>query len=156
MLNKKFKQALKIIHKKLKENNIKWALIGSVNICLQGIDVKPNDLDIVVELKDLEKVKEIFSDYNPPNINELKPLSKLDTKKSELKFEIDKIEIQIIGEAEKRLYVKDLLNNKLVKIKIGNAKIPCFSLKTEAETYLELNRINRVKLIKEFLDSQKI
>ena len=43
---KKLKEVLKIISGKI--GSIDWAVMGSSNMALHGMDVTPNDLDIVV------------------------------------------------------------------------------------------------------------
>ena len=149
MLNENFKNAVKIIHKLLNENKIKWALIGSTNMQLQGISVNPRDLDIVVRLKDLERIQEIFSDYNVSAVKELKPLT--DEPAWEVKMEIGNVEVQILGEKDTGEYVSKLLSNRITKIKVDNIEIPCFTLDAEAQTYAETNREHKAHLIQEFL-----
>lgn len=75
MITEKFKKTIKIIHKRLENNKINWALVGSTNMQLQGMNVQPHDLDVVVQLKDLEKMREIFSDYTVSAVKKLKPLT---------------------------------------------------------------------------------
>lgn len=149
-MNKNFKKAIKIIHKLLNKNKIKWALIGSTNMQLQGMNVSPHDLDIVVKLKDLEKMREIFSEYNASAVRELKPLT--DEPGWEVKLEIESVEVQILGERDNSEYVSKLLANRLTKIKIDDIEIPCFTLEAEAQTYAETNREHKAQLIQEFLE----
>lgn len=149
MITEKFKKAIKIIHKILENNKIKWALVGSTNMQLQGMNVQPHDLDIVVQLKDLEKTQEIFSEYNVSDIKELKPLT--DEPAWEVKLEINNVECQIFAQLDTGEYVRKLLANKLEKIRLENVEIPCFTLEAEAQTYAETNRENKSNLIQEFL-----
>lgn len=150
MINENFKKAIKIIHKLMNENKIKWALIGSTNMQLQGINVNPHDLDIVVQLKDLEKIREIFSDYNASAVKKLKPLT--DEPSWEVKLKIKNVKVQILGERDTGEYVSKLLANKLTKKKIDDIKIPCFTLEAEAQSYTETNRKHKAHLIQEFLE----
>jgi len=48
--------------KKFSENGVEWYLFGSSCEIVRGIDVKPNDIDIIVHTKDFYKVKDIFPD----------------------------------------------------------------------------------------------
>jgi len=134
----------------MNENKIKWALIGSTNMQLQGMNVNPHDLDIVVQLKDLEKIREIFSDYNASAIKELKPLT--NEPGWEVKLNIENVEVHILGERDTGEYVSKLLSDRLTKIKIDDIKIPCFTLEAEAQTYAETNREHKAHLIQEFLE----
>ncbi len=150
MMNEKFKKTIKIIHKRLEDNKIKWALVGSTNMQLQGMDVQPHDLDVVVQLKDLEKTREIFSDYNASAVKELKPLT--DEPAWEVRMKIDDVEVQIFSQSDTGEYVSKLLTDKLTKIKLENVEIPCFTLEAEAQTYAETNREHKAHLIQEFLE----
>ena len=68
MINKNFIKSLNIISKHLNNSRIKWAIIGSANMALQGIDITPKDIDIIVKLEDLENIKDIFHKYEISNI----------------------------------------------------------------------------------------
>ncbi len=149
MMDEKFKKTIKIIHKRLEYNKIKWALVGSTNMQLQGMNVSPHDLDVVVQLKDLEKTREIFSDYDASAVKELKPLT--DEPAWEVRMEIDGVEVQIFAQMDTGAYVSKLLANKLVKMILENVEIPCFTLEVEAQTYAETNREHKAHLIQEFL-----
>ena len=63
MINHNFKEVLKIISLNLSNTNIKYAIIGSTNLLLQGMDVKPKDIDLVVSLEDFDKLSEVFSNF---------------------------------------------------------------------------------------------
>lgn len=152
MLDEKFINAIKVIHKLLSENNIFWALIGSANLQLQGMSVAPHDLDIVVQLNDLYKMHKIFSQYSPSEIKELKPLA--GEPAWEVKLVIDRAEVQILGEKDNGIYVSkmDLLTN----IKFDGMEIPCLTLEAEAQAYEETKRDGKAKLIREFLTKTKL
>ena len=149
MLNENFKDALKIIHKRLTENNIKWTVVGSTNMLLQGIDVQPNDLDVVVQLQDLEKTREIFSDYDAAEIKELTPL--VDEPSWEVKVEIEGVQVQIIGQRNTGEYVRKLLANQTTKVRLDDIEVPVFTLEAEAQTYSETKREHKAQVIQEFL-----
>jgi len=48
------------IAKKLNDNKIKWFLSGSVAAKVYGVEINPKDINIVVDLKDLEKIQDLF------------------------------------------------------------------------------------------------
>lgn len=49
--------------KKIAGTNINWWLTGSCAACIRGIPFKPHDLDIMVDSKDIEKIKKLFSEW---------------------------------------------------------------------------------------------
>lgn len=150
MINKEFEKVIKIIDERMKENNIKWALVGSTNLAIQGMKIIPRDLDILVQWSDLESIKSIFLDYNPNEINKLKPFVK-GQQAWEMKVIINNIEVQFFSEKAGE-YVKRLLSNKIIKIKLDNLEIPCFTLEDEAQTYEKTNRKQKSDMINNFLE----
>ncbi len=151
MLNKKFIEAIKIISKKL-NGKVKWSLIASTNLALQGMDVKPQDLDIVVRFEDLKKMPELFSDYNA---SEVKKIEKWKENPAwEVKLDINGVEVQILGENDNGEYVSKLIANKLTKISLEGSEIPCFTLKAEIQTYEETSRNEKAERIKSFLSDR--
>lgn len=63
MLEEKFIKALKIVSERLEKQKIPYAVTGSSNCAIQGMPVIPKDLDIIVCLKDLERIKEVFKEF---------------------------------------------------------------------------------------------
>lgn len=149
MITKEFRDAIKIIHEKLEKNNIKWALIGSTNMAVQGINVTPRDMDIVVQLKDLSRIQEIFSGYRASAMRKLKPMTQ--EPGWEVRALIKKVFIQFLGERDTGEYVSKLLANELIEVKIDRIKVPCFTLDAEAKCYSETNREPKARLIRMFL-----
>lgn len=150
MLAQKTIDAIKLIHKRLEDNQIRWALVGSTNLKLQGIEVEPQDLDIVIQHKDLENVSKIFEEYSASAVKKIETLSGDDI--WEVNAEINGIEIQFFGGDEKEIYVSKLLASKISMAKLQNIEIPCFTLETESQAYKETNREHKAKLIQQFLN----
>ena len=48
--------------RKFHENGIEWYIFGSSCELVRGIDIKPNDIDLIIHTKDFYKVKDIFPD----------------------------------------------------------------------------------------------
>lgn len=150
MVNQNTKEAIKIIHERLV--NIKWALVGSTNMQLQGMQIEPRDLDIVLHYKDLKKVSEIFRDYSVSAVKKFKTLSGKPA--WEVKAKINDVEIQFFGGDENDIYVSKLLSGRTILVKLDGIEIPCFTLEAESQTYMETNREHKANLIKEFLRTQ--
>lgn len=153
MINQDIKNAIKIIHKRLDDNQIKWALVGSTNMKLQGMETEPRDLDIVMQHEDLEKVSKIFSDYSASAVMELESLT--DKPAWEVNVKINGAEVQFIAGEERDVYVSKLLANQITYIKLDYVEIPCFTLEAESQAYKETNREHKAHLIQEFLSTRK-
>ncbi len=144
--------ALKIIRKRLEDNQIKWALVGSTNMKLQGMETEPHDLDIVVQYKDLQKVSGIFSDYSSSAIGELES----DNPAWEVNAKINGIDVQFIAGEERDVYVSKLLANRIIYIKLDDVIVPCFTLEAEMQTYNETKREHKAHSIQQYLTTIKI
>jgi predicted nucleotidyltransferase len=145
MISKKLLIALRTIHEKLKDKKIKWALIGSTNLALQGIKIRPKDIDILTDKNGALEINRLLKEY------ELKPVRlshfKLFGSQYFGEFKIEDIKIEVIG----RLKKKKLLT-KIVEI--DGMNLPVVSLKEELKAYETLRRekdFNKIKKIKNFL-----
>lgn len=143
------KEALKIIKQKFEDNNINWAIIGSANLKLQGMDKKPNDLDLVINLKDLKRTKEIFLEYRTSKIHQLEGNSKITAWKFDMK--IKDFDVEILAEEEKGSYAESIKKSRIINIKFEEIIVPCFTLEAEAEAYEATNRKEKGKIIREFM-----
>ena len=149
MISDQFKQALKTVTEKLQNNNIQYTIIGTTSLALQGINVKPNDIDIIISLNNLKKAKDIFSEYNPSIIEKVK--SSIEEPAWEIKMQIQGIEVQIIAEKQTGIYLRKLTKNNKTTIKLDNLKLSCFTLEAEAQAYQDIGRSEKAQLIREFL-----
>ena len=60
MVNKKTKDVLKKIVKRLKNKNISWVVAGGTNLALHGMKVKPKDIDLFTTKEGAFKIYENF------------------------------------------------------------------------------------------------
>jgi hypothetical protein len=58
-----WEKALLSFINKVKDYDIDWWLTGSCALCIRGISVMPHDVDIMLNSKDIDKIKSIFSDF---------------------------------------------------------------------------------------------
>lgn len=152
MVEVKFIDAIEIISTRLKKEQIKWALVGSTNMALQGMDINPHDLDIVMRFKDLDKIWLLFSEYDPSPVKKLeKPVA---NEVWDVKVNICSVEVQIFGEKDSGVYVSKLLGHKVKNLKIKTFEIPCFTLEAESQAYAETNRQKKADKIKEFIKNR--
>ena len=87
-------QALKIISEKLNGKGINWVLIGSTNHALQGVDVKPNDIDILTDKEGAYAIGEALKEYVIEEVH----IKESETMKSHYgKFNINDVEVEILN-----------------------------------------------------------
>ena len=58
----KWRKALISFIEKIKDCDIEWWLTGSCALKIRGVDIKPNDVDIMLNSKDIDKINELFLD----------------------------------------------------------------------------------------------
>ena len=55
--------ALDVFCRLAKKHSISFILTGSLSVLMQGVRINPTDIDIVVDVKDFDRMKSIFSKY---------------------------------------------------------------------------------------------
>lgn len=153
MLNQNFTNTLKIISQRFSENDILWAIVGSTNLALQGLDISPRDLDIIVTIENLAKMKNIFPEYEVFDIEEMN--SKVTGSYWRTLMKINGIEIEILGEKDKGIYAHRLLAGQKTEVSLDGFSVFCLALEAEMKAYQETGRQNRVEIIEKFLSSKK-
>ena len=154
MLTENFKDAIKLIYSKLQDKNIKFAFIGSASLNLQGIDVAPNDIDLIMSIPGLKLINEEFKDYIIQPISK-KPCFKEDYPEYyELKLKINNILVHVMGEYDNDLYMSRINKGNVVLVKLMDISVPCLALESEAEAYSEMGRNKKVKLIIDYLNKK--
>lgn len=153
MIPEQFTKALKIVAKRMEKNNIKWAVIGSGALALQEIDVTPNDLDISVNVRDLEKIHDLFMDHSATEVKEIETLS--GKQAWDVLVTIEGVETQFCGEEESNedaLWFNRVAAGLTNNMEIDGVRVPCISLPAALEAYKELHRSQKVELIQAFLN----
>lgn len=134
----KFFGVLRILIEKLK--GIDFAVLGSYNLYLQGIEISPKDLDLITDDNGIQEIIDIFGSNLTPNEGGYK----------ETEFEIDDVEIHVVSNINNKL--RPPFRGNIVWLEKNNLKIPCMSLDSELLFYEKINREKdkgKVELIKE-------
>lgn len=150
MLSQKFRDALKRVSSELNELDVEWAVIGSTNLAIHGMQVKPNDLDLVVPREKIFEVEKTFSDHVREEVTE-KTSGKDSLKFYETKLDIQGIEIHILGESEDDIYFSKVVEGRREFMDVKNIKVPCLTLENEAQAYSETDREEKAEKIREFM-----
>lgn len=154
MINQKIIEALRIIDQKLKDQKIKWVLVGSTSLALQGVKIKPKDIDILADKEGAFKLNELLKEY------EIKPIkfSSSELFESYLgELKINEIKVEVMGNLKERIDNKWCsLSKRLIPkiIKIGELKIPVSSLEEQLAAYEKFGRKKdsiKIQKIKETL-----
>lgn len=147
MFNKEFSKVLTEVAEKLNKSKIKWTLIGSTNLTLQGMEFTPRDIDIVISYNNIKKIKKLFANFIIKESGELANGDGL-----EVKYLMDNIEVQFCFEYDTGFYLKKINQNGIIYKKLGLINISCFQLSDEAAAYRYLGRDSKAKIIEDFID----
>jgi predicted nucleotidyltransferase len=145
MISNKLLIALKTIQEKIKNEKIKWALIGSTNLALQGIKIKPKDIDILTDKKGAFEINKLLKEYEVKSVRFSN--SKLFGPQYFGEFKIGGIKVEVMGKLKKKKLVTKI-------VEIDGMNLPVVSLKEELKAYETLRRekdFNKIKKIKNFL-----
>ncbi len=146
-MDENFLDALKTVYSKLSASGTRGILCGSSNFALQGMNVDPNDIDVSVAHRDLEKVCDLFSEYGPSKVGGLSS-----GEGQEFKIHVGGVEVQISGDYEGGFYYKQAHESgKVVTLRIESIEIPAFTLAAEAECYEHLGRVEKAEKIRRFI-----
>jgi len=144
---RKFREALKTIANSMKNKKILWAVAGSTNLWLQGMKIKPNDIDIITTKKGAYEIEKSLKKYE---------IEKVHYRESETlashygKFIIKNIPVEVMGELRYKYAYLDCLRSRIF-IKVNKVKIPCFALEAEIKAYKRLGRIEKSESVKNYL-----
>jgi hypothetical protein len=151
MINNEIEKVLKTICKKL--NGVNWALVGSANLALQGVDVRVGDIDILTDKKGALLINRLLKQFR---VEEIKYRKSGKFSSYLGKFKIDDVKVEVMGDLSlknksgKWVPRDSLLLNKEF-IKLGKFKIPTAPLDLELIGYRIIRRYAKVRKIEEVL-----
>lgn len=143
-------EALKTIKERIGEEDIRWVIVASTSLALQGVDIEPKDIDILTDKEGAFQINILLKEY------ETKPVSfgRFDPFRSYFgKFEINGIGVEVMGDLETRINdrwvrISHRLNEPKV-IKLGDFNIPVSCLQEHLEAYVTIGRENdKIKIEK--------
>jgi predicted nucleotidyltransferase len=148
-MKKEIVKTAKLLVKKLSKFN--YAFIGSLNLHMQGINIKPRDIDILTTEKEVFKIEKELKKY----LTKETYFDKEDGRNSYRSFyNINGVEVEILGNVNNLCRPKNIMKKK-VNIKYQNLKIPVIPLVEELDFYTKCKRNDRSKAIEEFLKNNK-
>jgi hypothetical protein len=141
MVPKKIQRALEIIYSRLKNKKIKWVLAGSSSLALQGVKIRPKDIDIITDKRGALLMNKLLKEYK------VKPVK---FQRSEFfesyfgEFKIDGVKIEIMGNLKEKRGKKWISLLKRIKspdfVKIGEIKLPVSPLIDQLRSYEKSGR----------------
>lgn len=150
MLSQEFQEVLSYVSAKLDDMEVNWAVVGSSNLAMHGMNVEPNDLDIATSVEGIHKAEEIFSDYIEEGVKESQASSDGGTKFYEMKLSVDDLEVHFLGGDEEDVYFEKIRQGRKEALGTKDSEIWCLTLKAEMEAYEEVGKITKAERVKRY------
>jgi hypothetical protein len=147
-LKQKIISVIKIIIGRYFHIEENWAFTGSLNHYLQGIDILPNDIDIITTQQGVLCMSNCLVEFciEKPQYKESKNLRSYFGV-----FKINDKRIEVMAELENKieeLWIKHSdWENNIIWVQLENIKIPCLKLEYELNIYQRLGLMERSILI---------
>lgn len=148
--------ALKKILEKFKNKNINWVLTGSTSLAIQGVDVKANDIDILTDVENADKIAEILKEYI---IEPMHHKTSPQFKSYYGLFKINNVQVEVIADLE-QIYNDEWIKAeprgriKLMK-RFEDMTLPLLELQEEYEAYERMGREDKADKIRKTLEKEK-
>lgn len=159
MIPERVLNVLKFVAEDLKNKGIRWVLVGSLSLALQGVDIEPKDIDILTTKDDALRLNKLWEQYK------IKDVSFGETEHFRSyhgKFRINDVNIEVMGDLEEKIEGKWVSLNKRIEspvfVNVLGIQVPVSSLEEQLSSYEKSKRqkdILRVKKIHEALAKQK-
>lgn len=138
----KVAHSLKVIANKLSGCGISWIIGGSSSLLIHGLNVVPNDIDIIVEPKDFESILKVLREYVVDEDNTTKHAN----------FRVDGVNGEILS--------MTIYKNEVVEKNFKDVVIPVNDLIFEYKYYLKCSfksesTIEKIKMIEDYLNINK-
>ncbi|MFX1486476.1 MAG: nucleotidyltransferase domain-containing protein [Promethearchaeota archaeon] len=155
MVKQEIFEALRTVYRKLKDEKIRWVLIGTSSLAFQGVDIEVQDIDILTDRTGALRIGELLKEY------EGKPV---EFGRSEIFesyfgiFRIGGVDVEIMGDLKERIggrwvsTVQRLESPEIVRIQ--GVKVAVSSLGEQLRAYEGLGRegdLATIRKIREFL-----
>ncbi|MDH7487637.1 MAG: hypothetical protein QHJ81_15370 [Anaerolineae bacterium] len=142
----------------LEGSSINWAVTGSLEMALQGVPVvEVHDIDIQTDAEGAYEIERRLAKFvvNPVRYSESERMC------SHLGLlEIDGIEVEIMGDVQKRLSDRSWEEPVEVEryrrwVEVSGMQVPVLSLEYEYRAYLQLGRVEKAELIRNWLQKTR-
>jgi predicted nucleotidyltransferase len=160
MIEQRYMEVLRIICQSLVGQNIRWVLIGSTGLALQGVEIEPKDIDILTDKKGAFAIQELLQEYQ---VNPVK-FSRSELFESYFgECKINDVKIEIMGDLKENIdnewiSVSGILASPKI-LEIEGIHIPVSPLEQQLRAYERLGREKdfiRMQKIKKLLDNEDV
>ncbi len=150
-------RVLRTLYEQLSATGINWAVTGSLGFALQGVPVEPHDIDVQSDEAGAYEIERLFSAFvtRPVALS-----SKHDIRSHFGALRIDGIEVEIMGDIQKpnddgAWDEPTNLDRHKRFVDVEGMRIPVLSLEYEQQAYLQMGRIEKAEMLKQWLKNHQ-
>ncbi len=149
--------ALKLIAKNLEHEDVNWVIVTSCALALQGLDIEPEDIDIMTDECGFLKINRVLDNYKI-SLSDCIPSTILDSTMS--KFCVDNCFVEVISNFKIKSRTDNMWHDmsNLLKYRnmvgIGDMTLPVLPLLQLLEMYKLMSRdkdMNKIAKIEQYL-----
>ncbi len=146
---------LRLIHDRLQDSGVPWAITGSVGFALQGVPAEPHDIDLQTDAVGAYEIERRLAEFVTQEV----AFSSTDRIRSYFgALTIDGIRVEIMGDIQKRREdgswePSPALEEQRRFVEVEGMRIPVLSLEYEYQAYLKMGRIERARMLRQWLDA---
>jgi ADP-ribose pyrophosphatase YjhB (NUDIX family) len=135
--NAEISRALETISTKLAHEQVRWALVGSTNLALHGINVIPGDIDII---SDRESAYRIGSLLRHSEVTPVTNAQSEDMRSYLGKYLIEGVEVEVMGDVWRKVgqewtNISEWVLSAPARVRVGEVDLPCCPLEKELIAY---------------------
>ncbi|MDK2783171.1 MAG: hypothetical protein PWQ32_760 [Thermococcaceae archaeon] len=149
-------EVLRRLYERLSQSDVTWAVTGSLGFALQGVPVEVHDIDIQTDREGAYEIERLFSEFV------VEPVRFKESERIKSHFGalmIDGVRVEIMGDIQKKVNDKweEPVDVKRYRrfVEVEGMKIPVLDLEYEYQAYLKLGRMEKVEMLRKFLEENK-
>ena len=149
--------ALRKVYTRLEHTNILWAVTGSLNMAMQGMQIEVHDIDIQTDQAGAYQMESLFPEYVVTPVCYLAS----ERMRSHLgKLLIDNVEVEIIGGLQKLLpdgtwEAKVDVAAHTCLVELDGMQVPGLTLAYEHQAYMTMGRQEKANLLRQWLEKEE-
>ena len=154
-MSQRFIHALAVISRKAKKKRIRWVIVGSASVALQGVDVRPHDIDILTTKHGAYAMNAVLRLYEVKAVR----FGRSSTFESYFgEFRIRGVKVQVMGDLRVKIRHRWVsLTPRLRRpriVRVQRLNLPVTPLRSQLVTYKALARRKsraRIRRIERFV-----
>lgn len=157
-MDRRIIRAIGFLNRRLRDSRIRWVIIGSTSLAIQGVKVSPNDIDVLTDRDGAFKIAKLLEKYQVRRLA-FRRSGRFESYFAE--YRIEGIKVQVAGDMRIRYRGSwtSLLGRlkSTRKVSVGGLMTPVSPLRAQLLSYEKLGRrddLIKIRKIREVLSQE--